>query len=226
MDPTVPKGAALLLDFIRETEVGRSDRASYDTIYGHNQRKLAKPITTMTIGDLVDLQGSLTKKFGSSASGGYQFMRGTLQDLARELGLRGTQIFDPNLQDRLAYHLLKRRGYEAYMAGKLNRTEFGNRLAQEWASFPVLATTKGASRQVGRGQSYYAGDGLNKALVSPERLEAVLDDVKAAGNELPPKRTLSPAALPQGLSSRPGPIAIAIAGLVAAVTFIISIIGD
>ncbi|MGZ2441013.1 hypothetical protein ACVI55_003449 [Sinorhizobium medicae] len=27
MDRTVPPGAAILLDFIRETEVGRSDRA-------------------------------------------------------------------------------------------------------------------------------------------------------------------------------------------------------
>jgi len=192
MDPTVPKGAALLLDFIRETEVGRSDRASYDVIYGHNQDKLAKPITSMTIGDLVDMQASFTKKYRSSASGGYQFMRATLQDLSRELGLRGTQIFDPNLQDRLAYHLLKRRGYEAYMAGKLSRTEFGKRLAQEWASFPVLAATQGGTRHVGRGQSYYAGDGLNKALVSPERIEAVLDRVKAAGNGLSPSPKLAP----------------------------------
>ncbi len=33
MDRTVPVGAALLLDFIRKTEVGREDRASYDVIY-------------------------------------------------------------------------------------------------------------------------------------------------------------------------------------------------
>lgn len=53
---------------------------------------------------------------------------------------------DPNLQDRLGYHLLKRRGYEQFIAGLINRTEFGTRLAQEWASFPVLAATKGAHR--------------------------------------------------------------------------------
>lgn len=205
MDPTVPKGAALLLDFIRETEVGRSDRASYDVIYGHNQDKLAKPITSMTIGDLVDMQASFTKKYRSSASGGYQFMRATLQDLSRELGLRGTQIFDPNLQDRLAYHLLKRRGYEAYMAGKLSRTEFGKRLAQEWASFPVLASTHNGNRPIGRGQSYYAGDGLNKALVSPEKFEAVLDRVKAAGNGLSPAPSPKPGTPPPAPSpAKPG----------------------
>ncbi|MGU3574549.1 hypothetical protein ACLBWZ_03405 [Brucellaceae bacterium C25G] len=179
MDKTVPSGAKILLDFVRLIEVGGTDRASYDVIYGHNQDKLAKPVTSMSLGDLVDAQASFTLLFKSSASGGYQFMRATLQGLVRELGIRGTQIFDPDLQDRLAFHLLKRRGYEEYMAGKISRTEFGKRLAQEWASFPVLAATKGAHINLKRGQSYYTGDKLNKALVTSKRLEAILDQVKA-----------------------------------------------
>ncbi len=185
MDKTVPAGAAILLDFIRKTEVGRTDRASYDVIYGHNQGKLSKPITSMTIGELVDAQASFTKRFKSSASGGYQFMRKTLQDLSRELRLNGRQTFDPDLQDRLGYHLLKRRGYEEFMAGTISMTEFAKRLAMEWASFPVLAATKGQHQQLKRGQSYYDGDSLNKALVKPEAIEAVLRKVKAAGNGLP-----------------------------------------
>ncbi len=48
----------------------------------------------------------------------------------------------------------------------------------EWASLPVLTATKGAHRQVVRGQSYYAGDGLNKSLVKPERVEDVLRAVR------------------------------------------------
>ena len=184
MDKTVPAGAAILLDFVRLTEVGGTDRASYDVIYGHNENKLPKPIASMTIGDLVDVQASFTRRFGSSASGGYQFMKATLQDLVRELGLRGTQIFDPDLQDRLAYHLLKRRGYDDYMAGKISCTEFGKRLAQEWASFPVLAPTQGAHRKLQRGQSYYMGDKVNKALVKPERLEQVLDQVQKARGQV------------------------------------------
>ena len=185
MDKTVPAGAAILLDFIRKNEVGRTDRASYDVIYGHNQDKLPKPITSMTIGELVDAQASFTKRFKSSASGGYQFMRKTLQDLSRELRLNGRQTFDPDLQDRLGYHLLKRRGFEEFMSGSISMTEFAKRLAMEWASFPVLAATKGQHQQLKRGQSYYDGDALNKALVSPEAIEAVLGKVKAAGNDLP-----------------------------------------
>lgn len=182
MDRTVPAGAALLLDFIAQTEVGSTGLASYDVIYGHNQGKLPKPITTMNLGDLVDAQVSFTNRFKSSASGRYQFMRATLQDLARELGLRGTQIFDPDLQDRLGYHLLIRRGYNQYIAGKISRTEFGKRLAQEWASFPVLRAVQGAHRMLKRGETFYAGDKLNKALVTPAKIEAVLNDVKAAGS--------------------------------------------
>ena len=185
MDKTVPAGAAILLDFIRKIEVGRTDRASYDVIYGQNQHQLKKKITAMTIGELVDEQASFTKRFKSSASGGYQFMRKTLQDLSPELRLSGKQMFDPDLQDRLGYHLLKRRGYEEFMAGKITMTEFAKRLAMEWASFPVLAATKGQHQQLKRGQSYYDGDALNKALVKPEAIEAVLGKAKAAGNDLP-----------------------------------------
>lgn len=191
MDRTVPAGAAILLDFIRKTEVGTEDRAGYDIIYSNKQGNLPKPITKMTV---AELQGHQARGWPavSTASGGYQFMRATLAGLRTELGLRDGQIFDPDLQDRLGYHLLKRRGYEAFMAGKMSRTEFGKRLAMEWASFPVLADTKGQKRAVKRGQSYYAGDGLNRALVSPAAVEAIIDHAQAAGNATPPVPEPSP----------------------------------
>lgn len=182
MDRTVPAGAALLLDFIGQTEAPRG----YDTVYGNNQGKLAKPLTTMTLGEILSAQPGWTKSFGSSAAGRYQFMKATLDGLLAELGLSRTQKLDADLQDRLGYHLLKRRGYEAFMAGQIGLPEFGKRLAQEWASFPVLSATKGQKRSVQRGQSYYAGDGLNKALVKPEAVEAVLFKARAAAGAVPP----------------------------------------
>ncbi len=193
MDQTVPAGAAILLDFIRETEVGRGDRASYDVIFGNNQHKLPRPITSMTLDEVEAAQSGWSSRFGSSAAGGYQFMKNTLdaprtlRDIEGEMGLTGQERFTPDLQDRMAYHLLKRRGYHEFIAGKISRSEFGKRLAQEWASLPVLADMKGATQKVRRGQSYYAGDGLNKALVRPETVEAVLKRVleaaRAAGGE-------------------------------------------
>lgn len=177
MDKTVPAGAATLLDFIGDIEAPRG----YGTIYANKQHKLTTPLTSMTLGDVIDAQPSWTRAHGSSAAGRYQFMRATLIGLSKELHLRGNQTFDPDLQDRLGYHLLKRRGYEAFMRGEISRTEFGKRLAMEWASLPVLAPCKGSSREVLRGQSYYAGDGLNKSLIAPEQVEAVLDRVRVAG---------------------------------------------
>ncbi|CCE96143.1 putative transmembrane protein [Sinorhizobium fredii HH103] len=200
MDKTVPPGAAILLDFVRETEVGTSDRASYDVIYGHNQDKLPQPLTTMTYGEVVDAQKGWSKRFKSSAAGGYQFMRHTLIDLAKGMpSIEQTDRFTPDLQDRLGYRLLVRRGYADFIVGKIGLVEFAERLAMEWASFPVLAATRGSERDVRRGQSYYAGDGLNKALVKPEKIEAVLRqvlDVARRPHEVEEEREVAPASAP------------------------------
>lgn len=197
MDKTVPTGAALLLDFIRQTEVGRKDRASYDVIYANKQGNLAKPLTSMTLDEVLAAQKGWSKNNGSSAAGGYQFMRATLVELIAELALRGSQLLDTDLQDRLGFHLLKRRGYQQYVDGTINKFEFGKRLAMEWASFPVLADCKGAHRQLKRGQSYYAGDGLNKALVAPEKIEQLLLLVRKAPDPVPvPQPTVQPAPAP------------------------------
>jgi len=187
MQRPIPNGAAILLASIREIETGKADRSAYDVIYGHKQGKLAKPLTSMTYGEIVDAQKGWSKNHGSSAAGAYQFMRATLIDLAKaNPSIDGNDLFAPELQDQLGYQLLLRRGYDEFMAGKIGRVEFGKRLAQEWASFPVLAPVKGAHRNVQRGETYYAGDKLNKALVSPERIERLLDQVKAAGTAAPP----------------------------------------
>lgn len=183
MDKSVPAGAAYLLTFIYLTETDRDPPDCYEVIYGHNEQKLPKPITTMTLDEIEASQASWSKRFGSSATGAAQFMKntldapGTLADIEGEMGLTGREFFTPDLQDRMAYHLLKRRGYLRFVAGELTAVEFGKKLAQEWASFPVLAATQGAKRKLTRGQSYYAGDGVNKALTKPEDVEAVLRQV-------------------------------------------------
>lgn len=178
----IPQAAHTILRFIRATEVGTAERSGYDVIYAHKQDKLPKPLTSMMLDEVQKAQGSWSRHHGSSAAGGYQFMRATLRDLMKELGLRGSLKFDPDLQDWLGFHLLQRRGYGEFIAGKISRTEFGKRLAQEWASFPVLAATKGRHRTVKRGQSFYVGDSLNKALVEPETVEAILDRAIALAN--------------------------------------------
>lgn len=170
MDRTIPPFAAKLLSFIGSIEAPQG----YDTVFGNNQARLPKPLTSMTLNEVIAAGPSWTKRFGSSAAGRYQFMRDTLRDLKAQLGLTGSEKLTPDLQDRLAFALLRRRGYDDFDAGRIGVTAFALRLAQEWASLPVLKACRGAHRQLVRGQSYYAGDGLNKALVAPERVEALL----------------------------------------------------
>ncbi|MCL4745133.1 MAG: hypothetical protein KJZ83_06925 [Burkholderiaceae bacterium] len=208
MQRPIPHGAAILLASIREIETGKADLAAYDVIYGHKQGRLPKPLTSMTYGEIIDAQKAWSKNHGSSAAGAYQFMRATLIDLAKaNPSIGGNDPFTPRLQDRLGYQLVLRRGYSEFMAGKISRTEFGKRLAQEWASFPVLAAVKGAHRQVARGETYYAGDKLNKALVSPERIERLLDQVRAATAAPPtpakPAPAPSPAPAPEVVPAAP-----------------------
>lgn len=223
MDPTVPAGAAILLDFIREIETGRRDATAYDTLYGHNERRLAKPLTRMTLDEAIAAGPGWTRDFRSSAAGGYQFMRATLQGLKSELGLSGSQILDANLQDRLGYHLLKRRGYADAVAGRITSVEFGKRLAMEWASMPVLAATKGAHRALQRGQSYYAGDALNKSLVKPEAFEAVIAKALARDRAAPTPAEV-PVTTPPAASSA-ARLAPFITALIAALAALLAALG-
>jgi hypothetical protein len=56
-------------------------------------------------------------------------------------------------------------------------------LAKEWANFPVPFDMQGAHQWVYRGQSYYAGDSVNKALATPDEVWTVCEDART-GKEL------------------------------------------
>ena len=188
-----------LLELIRKTETGKTGPEAYDTMFGHN--KIAPPLTQMTVNEAIAAGPRWTKLHRSSAAGAYQFMNATLKDLKRTLKLTGHEVLAPSFQDRLAVALLERRGWSKFLAGQMKFGEFAENLAKEWASFPVIWPSQGAHRFLERGQSYYAGDGLNKALIAPEVVEKLLDDVTggmSASPPAPPKapipvETLSPA---------------------------------
>lgn len=184
----VPANAKALLDFIASYESGPTD--GYNVVYGHHERSLPKPITAMSINELLGNQAHWGHEWGSSAAGRYQFMPATLRGLLPQVGLVGSELFSPEVQDRLGYQLLLRRGFARFISRETSQVDFGKQLAEEWASFPVLAATQGAHRPISRGQSYYAGDGLNKSLVTPEKVESVLSSIIAepafSGASTPP----------------------------------------
>jgi muramidase (phage lysozyme) len=199
MDRTVPPGAAYLLDWISHVETGwRDGNKGYDTIFGHRQKNLAalktRPITKRTVDEWIATMPWWGGK--SSASGRYQFMKATLRDLKTQLGLRGAQVMDENLQDRLGYHLLRRRGYDKWIAGQMSDVDFSTNLAKEWASLPVLKAMKGHHRTITRGQSYYVGDALNKSLVKPEKFEQALREARVASRTPRKEPDVAPAPTP------------------------------
>jgi muramidase (phage lysozyme) len=169
--PSPPAPAKTLLDFLARYEAPQG----YDVVYGNRQAGMAKKITQMTINEVIADGPRRTRQYGSSAAGRYQFMQKTLTGLRDTLGLSGGELMGPDMQDRLGYQLLLRRGYKRFMSGTLSIADFGNQIAMEWASFPVLKPVNGKRR----GQSYYAGDGQNHVLVGPEPVEAVLRAMRA-----------------------------------------------
>jgi muramidase (phage lysozyme) len=181
LNPKIPKPAAYLLDFIASIEAPRG----YDTVYGNRMDKMPKPLTSMTMKEVLDQGNWRTKTFGSSACGRYQFMDATLRSLAAAYDLKAEDKFTPDYQDDLGYKLLQGRKYARWISGQITDEEFMWALAKEWASFPVPEAGQGAHRRLQAGETYYAGDKLNKVLVKVPQVKQALKEAKALVNEVP-----------------------------------------
>ncbi len=144
-----------LLELIADKESG----ADYNRVYGAGIQRTN--LTGMTVDEVLQWQRNYVNSGSpSSAAGKYQIIQKTLHGLKDEMGLSGKELFDEKMQDRMAEHLLDRRGYQEYLSGHLSEEKFMRNISKEWASMPKDAS----------GQSYYAGDGLNKAHATPATL--------------------------------------------------------
>lgn len=173
-DPAVEN----LLKFIgvREASAGANQVSGYALIAP------PRDLTTMSVDEVLAWQdANIRAGAKSTAAGQFQVIRKTLQGAKDQMGLSGGEAFDEAMQMRIAVHLMKGRGLEAWRAGKMSDEEFGNLLAQEWAALP---RTTGP----GRGSSHYAGDGLNAAGASAEDFLAAIGGRYA--EDLPPTAPL------------------------------------
>lgn len=135
-----------LLDFIGAKE----SRGNYNITVGG---KTEPNLTSMTIAEVLEYQSGMLKRgHESTAVGKYQIIKATLQDLIKMGYASTSDKFTPEVQDRLAVGLLKRRGLDNYLAGKISKEQFADNLSKEWASLPYKT-----------GASYYAGVGSNKS---------------------------------------------------------------
>lgn len=173
-----------LLDFIKKPESGGDYNIVWARISKSDRPK--KPLVTMTIKEVLDWQESIDKRYNSEAAGAYQIMEDTLRPLPPFAGLLTSDLFNEKNQDKLATVLLKRRGLDTYLAGRMTAEDFANNLAKEWASLPVVTGAK-------KGRSFYDGDGLNKSHVS---VDAFLKAIRSVKGE--PVRPLPPITKPKG----------------------------
>jgi len=141
---TVPQGS--LLDFIGQKE----SNGNYNILVGG---RTEPNLTNMTIAEVIEFQkGMRSRGHESTAVGKYQIIRKTLEGLVAAGYARMDEKFSPQTQDKLAVGLLKIRGLNKYLSGKMSPEQFADNLSKEWASLPYKT-----------GASYYAGVGSNKA---------------------------------------------------------------
>ena len=91
-----------LLGFIRHYEAG----GDYDRYYAGIRTAPPKPLTQMTVGEVMAWQRSL-RGVKSTAAGGYQFIRGTLRATVADYRIDHDALFDARMQDRLALLLMR-----------------------------------------------------------------------------------------------------------------------
>ena len=157
-----------LLDLIAQAE----SKGNYNAYFGNASNTEVK-FTEMSVAEVLDWQKAFVAQGNpSSAVGRYQIINTTLVGLVQELDLQGSEVFDEAMQDRLALALLERRGVVAYINGRIDAKQFAAELAKEWAGLPRIL---GDAPE----KSYYAGDGLNTALVGADEVLRVVGVIAA-----------------------------------------------
>ncbi|MES2667460.1 MAG: hypothetical protein V4712_15280 [Pseudomonadota bacterium] len=160
-----PNTERRILDMIGGAEAPRG----YDQVYSGipAAQRPPKPLSTMTVDEVLAWQDSIDGSNASEAAGRYQYIEDTLRGLRDQGVVTGDALFDRATQDKLALHSMRQVGLDDYLNGTLSPEAFGDRLAQIWAGLPMLTGDKA-------GRSYYAGDGINGSTVGAQEFLDVL----------------------------------------------------
>tara|TARA_R110002020_G_C16268089_1_gene770918 strand:- start:54 stop:2147 length:2094 start_codon:yes stop_codon:yes gene_type:complete len=154
---TLNKGEKIILHLISEKE---SVNHSYDSA---NPNKIIDGLSELTMEEA-------KIKNGDKAIGRYQFMPENFNDFVTAAGLKMTDKFSPENQDKMALTILK---------GKMDDClKLEDKLVRTWAALPLLydreITYKNKKYNRKRGESYYQDIGGNKSYISPEHFESAL----------------------------------------------------
>jgi hypothetical protein len=150
--------------------------SGYDVPFAYGQYlQPSKPISQMTFKELDDFQKkqiNATKgtfdntNRGTSAVGRYQFIGPTLENLKNRLGYKDTDVFSPEVQDRLFDALMEEQGLQKLLAGLITPEKFQEKLSSQFASIPKPGTETGT----------YKGQ---RTGVTSDRVSAVLSSMQA-----------------------------------------------
>lgn len=185
---------APILKLIGYTE-GTAERRGYNETLGYGAYTGGdKELTKMTLGQIKQLQSQMlahpNNKWNSSALGQYQIVGKTLRKLQQEMGLSDDVLFDAKTQDAMAVQLLKGRGLDAWLSGKMTDKAFMDNLSKEWASLPTSG-----------GKGYYSGQNARVGTSSVLSAFAAMRDANKTSpfdsiltNQKPTTPTATPAA--------------------------------
>jgi hypothetical protein len=138
--PIDPKTAGLL-EFIGTLEAPKG----YDSYSYYAAAPPPRPLTTMTIREVLAWQDRIDARSKSEAAGRFQIMEDTLRGLVTSEGVNQNLVFNKATQNRLGMMLLKRRGWNPESQ---NYVAMANSIAKEWAALPLVSGPK-------TGQSVY-----------------------------------------------------------------------
>lgn len=144
---------------------------------------LKKPLEKTTIGDVKRFQANSrhNNSYGQLwATGRYQIIPKTLLGLLKRVPLKDTDLYNKENQDKLGWELIKeRKPIIDYINGTIPDTQTNLErasleMAKIWASLGVPYSANG----VGKDQSYYGKNGVDKAHVKSEVVMAKLKELR------------------------------------------------
>ena len=154
-----------MLDFIGSLEAP----GGYDVYSHYAAAPPPKPLTKMTVNEVLAWQDRIDAQSRSEAAGRFQIMEDTLRDyLVPTMGLTGREKFTADMQNAMAVVLMQRRGWSPKGT---NHIRMGNALAREWAALPLLS-----GPDTGKSAHHKTKGVRNRALTTPEQFLAVLQD--------------------------------------------------
>lgn len=129
----------------------RGFESGYDVSFAFGKYSpRGKQLSTLTLAEVRDYQRVMLanqkgNKLRSSAVGKYQLISKTFIAFQKKLKLSDNVVFNEETQDLFGLELLRGRGLDKWLAGRLSDSAFQKNLSMEWASIANPTT----------GRSYY-----------------------------------------------------------------------